>query len=103
MSALAEQRCLHHVDREAVARCPSCSHFFCRECITEHAGKVICARCLALASARPARTSPWFRRIMLVVPIVFSLFLLWFLFYGAGRLLLSIPSDFHEGNVWRDL
>jgi hypothetical protein len=46
MTAVAHQRCLHHHEREAVARCPECGHYFCRECITEHDERVICASCL---------------------------------------------------------
>jgi len=43
---LAYQRCLNHTFREAVARCPECGHYFCRECITEHEDRVVCASCL---------------------------------------------------------
>jgi hypothetical protein len=46
MQDLTHQRCYHHQFREAVARCPECGRFFCRECITEHADKVLCASCL---------------------------------------------------------
>src|SRR5580658_7631208 len=34
---LLDQRCFNHDLREAVAQCPSCKRFFCRECVTEHA------------------------------------------------------------------
>ena len=43
---LAHQRCFNHATREAVARCPECHHFFCRECITEHDDRVLCTGCL---------------------------------------------------------
>jgi hypothetical protein len=43
MQDITQQRCLNHMLREAVARCPECSRFFCRECITEHEDKVLCA------------------------------------------------------------
>jgi hypothetical protein len=56
MSSLAAQRCFHHSLREAVARCPECRQFYCRECITEHEERVICATCLRrLSAAPPAR------------------------------------------------
>ena len=45
-SNLTFQRCFNHAAREAVARCPACGHYFCRECITEHDDRVICAACL---------------------------------------------------------
>ena len=53
MAAVALQRCLHHGEREAIARCPECGSFFCRECITEHDERVLCASCLAKIT-RPA-------------------------------------------------
>ena len=48
---LSAQRCFNHAGREAVARCPECSRYFCRECISEHRGRVVCAGCLASLSA----------------------------------------------------
>jgi len=59
MKDLAHQRCFNHVQREAVARCPQCRGYFCRECITEHDDRVICAGCLSKLvrkSALPRRT-----------------------------------------------
>ena len=41
MSSLIHRRCLHHPAREAVALCPECRRFYCRECVTEHAGRMI--------------------------------------------------------------
>ena len=46
MQNLAHQRCFNHAVREAVARCPECGQCFCRECITEHDDRVVCAACL---------------------------------------------------------
>ena len=46
MTALAHQRCFNHALREAAARCPGCGNFFCRECVTEHDDRVLCAACL---------------------------------------------------------
>jgi hypothetical protein len=101
MTALAAQRCLHHSSREAVARCPECGHFFCRECITEHEDRIICASCLkklAHAAAKPQR-----RRVNLWPALqgAGGLVITWFVFYTIGRLLLALPDDFHEGSVWR--
>ena len=50
-SALTHQRCFHHSHREAVARCPECRQFYCRECVTEHDYRVICATCLKKIAA----------------------------------------------------
>ena len=45
-SPLASARCFKHLSREAVARCPECSKFYCRECVTEHEGRMMCRSCL---------------------------------------------------------
>ena len=99
--SLTEQRCLNHALREAVARCPICHRFFCRECITEHDDRVICAGCLKkqLATAeRRTRTGVGLE----VGQCVLGLVTAWFFFYLVGRGLLSIPSTFHEGAFWKE-
>ena len=101
MPAISEQRCLNHRDREAVARCPSCFNFFCRECVTEHEQRVICARCLAALSRGAEKRGARLRRLAAAFPAAAGLFMLWLMFYGVGRLLLAIPSSFHEGTIWR--
>ena len=97
---LTEQRCLHHPDREAVARCPGCGGFFCRECIVEHEDRVICAACLKKiahqSEAKRSRFAGAFRALLFAAGI----FTAWLFFYFAGRLLLTIPSSFHEGTLW---
>jgi hypothetical protein len=104
MSVLALQRCLHHADREAIARCPECTRYFCRECITEHDDRVICANCLAKL-ARP-KEEPKSRRklrlslIGLPMAAFGGLIIAWWCFYFIGRLLFSIPSDFHANKLW---
>src|SRR5438132_254763 len=55
MEILARQRCLNHLNREAVARCPECKRFFCRECVTEHEDRLICAACLKKLAKATAR------------------------------------------------
>ncbi len=100
MPALAAQRCLHHATREAIARCPECGHFFCRECITEHDERVICASCLqkvAHAAAQPKQ-----RRVSLwpVLQGAGGFALACFVFYTLGRMLLALPDSFHDGSMW---
>ena len=43
---LAEQRCRNHERREAACRCPQCRRYYCRECVTEHDDRLLCAGCL---------------------------------------------------------
>lgn len=98
---LASQRCFNHASREAVARCPECGRFFCRECVTEHDDRAICAACLK----KLARVSLLQRRG--VVHLVHfaqgtaSVLLAWFCFYLIGEGLLSLPDSFHEQTLWQ--
>lgn len=99
---LSAQRCLNHLDREAVARCPECTRFFCRECVVEHEDRIICATCLARLTAAPAETKKA-RRMVAVLPVargVLGVFAAWLVFYVIGRLLLEVPDDFHASTLW---
>jgi len=102
MASLAHQRCFHHSLREAVARCPECRHFYCRECITEHDDRVICANCLRKLSVSGETQRKSFAWLMPVVQGAAGLVVLWAIFYFFGAALLAIPSSFHEGTVWVD-
>lgn len=101
--ALHTHRCLNHAEREAAARCPACRQFFCRECVTEHSGRVLCSACLA-RQARPEATRT-FRWGWLINPVlaVVGLTTAWVFFYSLGALLLSLPSEWHEGTIWKQL
>ena len=96
MSSLADLRCFNHSGREAVARCTLCGRTFCRECITEHDARLVCATCLA-AFARKASTR-WSlsKGILGGVWCAMSFLFTWGLFYYTGKLLLKLPSSFHD-------
>lgn len=103
-ATLALQRCHTHPAREAVARCPSCKRFFCRECITEHDNRVLCAACLAeRTTQRESRFAVWRRLLgwaLRPVQIGVGFLFAWLCFYYLGSLLIRIPSAFHEGTIW---
>lgn len=102
MNNLDRLRCFNHPEREAVARCPECGRFFCRECITEHEDRVLCAQCLA-RQLKPKKAGP--RRLgafFWLIRGVLGLWIAWIFFYWAAKILLSIPSSFHEGVIWTD-
>jgi hypothetical protein len=102
MTAIAAQRCLHHASREAAGRCPECSRTFCRECITEHEGRIICADCLAKLT-RPVAAKP--RRKLHLLPaagVGSGVLSAWIFFYIIGKLLVALPNSFHEGTVWTE-
>jgi late competence protein required for DNA uptake (superfamily II DNA/RNA helicase) len=97
---LRQQRCVHHPLREASARCPECGRFYCRECITEHADRVLCASCLArLSQKKSAQRERWSWLPRLVLAAL-SLAIVTFLLLILGNFLLSIPSKFHDIGGW---
>lgn len=97
---LSSRRCFNHGSREAVARCPDCDRFFCRECISEHQGRVVCARCLEELTAEVATGRSWRDGLFWLMMLVSGLFVGWIWFYYLGSFLLFIPSSFHEGTLW---
>jgi hypothetical protein len=103
MTELHQRLCLNHGTREAVARCPECGQCYCRECITEHEDRVICAACLRKI-LRPAETAPhpWFTSLTRVTLFGLSLMIGWLAFYAVGKILLSIPTSFHNGVLWHN-
>lgn len=100
---LTFQRCLIHPGRKAIARCPACTNYFCRECVTEHEGRFLCSNCL---QRRPApiesvnRTAGWF---MAATGMTVGLTVAWFFFYLIGRLLILIPVNLHDISYLKDL
>jgi hypothetical protein len=97
------QHCVHHPVRPASARCPSCRQSFCRECVVEHEGRIICAGCLARILDAPDR-----HRKRLVVPIfpvvqaAVALIVLWWMFFLLAGVLRRVPADVHEGIIWTE-
>lgn len=96
MSALADQRCWHHPAREAVVRCPVCRRFYCRECVIEHEGRMICAACMAQASGTGRQTGHVVNARWTALALG-GLLLAWLIFYYLGVYLARIPSDFFSG------
>jgi hypothetical protein len=100
VTTLRQRRCDNHPQREASARCPECGRFFCRECITEHDDRVLCASCLAKLSVRkiagPAAwaLAPRLGLALVAVVVIYAVLLL------IGSLLSSIPSHFHSQGGW---
>ena len=102
MQRLIDRRCHYHSHREAVARCPECSRYFCRECITEHADRVVCTSCLRHATETSPGTRQSARGVFFkAVQAFLGIFILWMSFFYFGQLLLTIPDAFHEGTIWQ--
>ncbi len=95
MIVLVDQRCLNHALREAVAQCPSCKRFFCRECVTEHSGRMICVNCVNVLT-RDGPDTEKRTRLRWTVTALAGLVITWLVFYYLGLTLARIPSQFHE-------
>lgn len=98
------RRCVRHEEREAVARCVDCGGGFCRECVTEHEDRLYCAPCFARRATEAARRSggvPW-RRVRAIAFTAGSGFCLAAGFYLLGRALAAIPTNVHDGTVWKE-
>ncbi len=100
-SSLTHQRCLNHAGREAVARCPECRQFFCRECVTEHDDRVLCAACLAKLARLPLTKRPLFVQLLRLAQGALGLLVAWFFFFLIAESLISLPDKFHEGTLWQ--
>lgn len=98
--SLARTRCFHHPLREAAARCLACRRFYCRECVTEHEGRVLCAACLAARAERTRRQRGPLGWLAAPCQLLLGVLLLWLCFFALGQALGAIPSSFHEGEVW---
>jgi hypothetical protein len=101
MADLSYQRCFNHAQREAVARCPGCGRFFCRECVAEHEDRVLCAACLRKLARVPLLQRRGFAGVVRFGQCLGGLVLAWFFFYLIGEALLAIPSSFHDGTLWQ--
>ena len=101
MRSLTHQRCFNHATREAVARCPECHQFFCRECITEHDDRVICAVCLKKLASLPFTRRRGFIGVVRAAQVAIGVLTIWFYFYWFGQCLLRLPSSFHDGTLWQ--
>jgi hypothetical protein len=101
MQSLAYQRCFNHGEREAAARCPECGQFFCRECITEHEDRVICAACLGKLARIPLMKRKGLIGVRLACQCLLGVIVAWFFFYLVGESLLALPTSFHEGKLWQ--
>ena len=110
ISLLVRERCWTHPAREAAARCPSCGRSFCRECVTEHDGRLVCAGCLrdelAAASARGRRAGRVKARALAAgqtVLFTLSVLSVWLFFHLLAQTLMAMPSEFHADTLWQKL
>jgi len=96
MAALA-QRCWNHEAREAVCRCPECGRSYCRECVTEHQARLLCAACLQKIE-RSAQSRRDRRRLFPAALALAGILFAWLLFYGAGEALILFTSRLEQAS-----
>ena len=97
---MIHQRCFRHDGREAAARCPGCRRYFCRECVTEHDGRLLCAACVAGTVSRPRREGVLRRAMLGPAAAATGLLAAWGLYYGAARFVVEINPRLGEQR-WR--
>lgn len=97
--ATLQSRCWNHGAREAVCRCPECGHSFCRECVTEHGARLLCAPCLAAQTRITA--APRRHRAASFWLALAGLLLAWLLFYGTGEASILITGRM-EQTSWQN-
>ena len=97
MAGLIHQRCFHHAEREAAARCPRCGRFFCRECVTEHASRVTRAACLKDLFRAKSHTAGVLRALTHSLLAAVGVLVAWMFFHYLGRTLLLRLDDLHGG------
>jgi hypothetical protein len=78
-----------------------CGRFFCRECVIEHEDRLVCASCLSRLSGAASEKRRRLAALSRILQAALGVIILWFFFYGMGQALLSLPSSFHEGTVWK--
>jgi hypothetical protein len=101
--SITRSTCYLHPQREAAAKCVSCGRSFCRECVTPVDRRMMCAACFKEKTAvKEVKARDWFV-LAIAGQAVLGLLGVWFVSYFIGRVLLEIPTDFHEGTVWEKI
>ena len=85
-----QQRCWNHESREAVCRCPGCGNSFCRECVTEHESRLLCAACLRSLTRAQQGERAGGRRLTQVAMALAGIVMAWVIFFGAGEAMLTL-------------
>jgi hypothetical protein len=85
-----QQRCWNHEAREAACRCPACGRSYCRECVSEHEGRLLCAACLGLVTVRSEQTSAGFGKLAPPGMIAAGILLAWLIYWAAGASLIGL-------------
>jgi hypothetical protein len=82
-----QQHCWNHEAREAACRC---GRSYCRECVSEHEGRLLCAACLTLVVARSEQTNGGLGKLAPPGMIAGGILLAWLIYWAAGASLIGL-------------
>lgn len=82
--SLARARCVNHELRQASGICPTCRRSFCKECLTEHDGRLTCASCLRRAAPEAKASRGFGPRLQTPAMLLGAVLASWFFFYSLG-------------------
>src|SRR5215510_4545861 len=92
MTTALHNRCWNHEGREAVCRCPECGRSYCRECVTEHEARLLCASCLKAVSRAAGMRTGRLHRFVPAAMVLGGLVFAWCFFFAAGETMTWIAS-----------
>jgi hypothetical protein len=98
---LAQQHCWNHSVRGAVCRCPVCHRPFCRECVSEHASRLLCATCIKASVSAPDQARVRRTRLWLPAMALASTLLAWAIFFSLGQFIMESVT-LADRSAWRD-
>jgi hypothetical protein len=98
---LSTRQCFNHAAREAVAKCPGCGRFFCRECVTEHDSRVLCAQCIPGAGKHNVAPLRKLKALVRLGQFALAFFVIWFTVFMLGKGLMLLPASFSETPSWQ--
>jgi hypothetical protein len=91
-----QQRCWNHEAREAACRCPGCGRSYCRECVSEHEGRLLCAACLSAVTAGHEPIGARGRNLAPAAMIAAAILLAWLTYWAAGESVMSVIRRMHQ-------
>src|ERR1700678_3028393 len=94
-----QQRCWNHDAREAACRCPGCGRSYCRECVSEHEGRLLCAACLTAVTARREPATGGFGKLAPAGMIATGILLAWLIYWAAGASLIGLIRRMEVGQT----
>jgi hypothetical protein len=84
------QHCWNHEAREAACRCPACGRTYCRECVSEHDGRLLCATCLSTITAQRATKAGVFRKLAPPAMMLAAILFAWLAYWAVGESVMGL-------------